>query len=256
MPVSCHTDNRTPSPAAKVKVCLSTRKSSAKIIHSFWHHRSILAKQQCPCSSPVAALEKLHRVALHSPCLILPYSFKAMGREGSCWLFWVKDRWGCHTHRGTMRLHSWSQWTSPDSGAPLKSLQKRGRDFFGCWVKCHMERGNRSITCGILSLSVPKGAKRGMWLEQAYLLIQFPRFQALSKASVLSAWIVLPFSIPNMFVQTDKYILVVCAYIPIRNMCSAFLLDELVGKIATAASPALHPVTELDNCDHWHYNAI
>lgn len=186
----------------------SSRKTSAKIIYSFWHHKSILAQQQCPCCSLTAALGKLHRYALLSACLALPYSFKEMGREGSCWLFWGKDRWGCHTHAGTVRLHSWSQWTSPVSGAPLKSLEKRGRDFFGCWVKCHMKGGNRSIKCSILSLSVPKGANRGLWLEQAYLvpLLQFPSFQALSKAGVLSAWIILPFSIPNMFVQTDRYI--------------------------------------------------
>lgn len=87
-------------------------------------------------------------------------------------------------------------------------------------------------------------------------LLQFPSFQALSNAGVLSAWIVLPFSIPNMFVWTDKYILSVCAYVPIRNTCSAFLLDELVAKIVTAASPHLYLVTDLGNCDHWHYSAI
>lgn len=89
-------------------------------------------------------------------------------------------------------------------------------------------------------------------------LLQFPRFQALSKAGVLSAWLVLPLCHPNMFVQTDKNILSVCAYIPIRSMYSVFLLDELVGKIATAASPHLTSIQlqDLASSDHWHYNAI
>lgn len=86
-------------------------------------------------------------------------------------------------------------------------------------------------------------------------LLQFPSFQALSNAGVLSAWIVLPFSIPNMFVWTDIFYL--CVHnVPIRNTCSAFLLDELVAKIVTAASPHLYLVTDLGNCDHWHYSAI
>lgn len=185
-----------------------------KKFYSFKHHRSILAKQQHLCSSLAAALEKLHRGAFLSPCLTLPDSFKAMGREGGCWLFWGKDRWGCHTQAGTMRLHSRSQWTSPVSGAPLKSLEKRGRDFFSCWVKCHRKGRNRSIKCSILSPSVPKWARRRMWLEKAHVvpLLQFPSFQALSKAGVLSAWIVLPLCIPNMFVQTDKNFICVCIH--------------------------------------------
>lgn len=56
-----------------------------------------------PTSSLAAALGKLHRGTLFSPCLTLPYSFKAMERAGGCWLFWGKDRWGCHTHPGTVK---------------------------------------------------------------------------------------------------------------------------------------------------------
>lgn len=119
-----------------------------------------------------------------------------------------------------------------------------------------MKGENRSIKWSILSLYAQRNQNRNVirasFSDASPPVAQLPG----TWQSMLPAWIVLPFSIPNMFVQTDKYIFSVCAYIPIRSMCSAFLLDEQVGKIATAASSHLYPVTEFSNCDHWHCNAI
>lgn len=128
--------------------------------------------------------------------------------------------------------------------------ERRKRFLWDAGGKCHMEGGNTSVKCSILSLAGPKGAKRGMRLEQVYLVprLQFPSFQALRKADVVSAWVVLlhlasptclsgQLSIFYLYVHTYQWGIHAqpCYW---TNWWIKLLLQ-----------PHLYPVTEFGNCD-------
>lgn len=128
------------------------------------------------------------------------------------------------------------------------------RYFFWLLGKCHMEGRNGSVKCSILFLAGPKGAKRGLRLEQVYLVppLQFPSFQALCKADVVSAWVVLlHLASPTCLCgQMSIFYLRVHTYqlgIHAQPCCWTNWWTKLLQQ------PCLHPVTQFGNCDHWYH---
>jgi len=91
--------------------------------------------------------------------------------------------------------------------------------------------------------------------QQAYLApsLQFPSFQALCKADVVSVWVVLLHLASPTCLCGQLSILSVCAYIPIGNTCSDLLVDEVVDKIAAAALPLSELHLSGYRIWYWHH---
>lgn len=92
-----------------------------------------------------------------------------------------------------------------------------------------------------------------MRLKQAYLVhpLQFPSFQALCKADVVSAWVVLLHSaLKCLCGQLGIFYLCVHTYQLGIHAQPSYWMNWWTKLLQ---QPHLYPVTEFGNCDHWHH---